>query len=112
MSFSWSFIQRVYSKVKYMFLSGELKCGEKISYNNMIDAFEYWFSIEIADRSSILSTFLGIKSIDAKPYQKGFIRPPYETLPEHMKFISAIKKKNIEVAELALKNHNQKDCKF
>jgi len=35
MSFSGSFIQLVYSKVKELFLFGELKCEEKISYKNM-----------------------------------------------------------------------------
>jgi len=59
-------------------------------------------------RNKYLERMMAMTNILSTTYQRGLIRPPLETLPEHIEIISAIKERNIKVAELTLKNHIQK----
>ena len=43
-----------------------------------------------------------------KCYQKGLIRPPEETLEEHIDIINAIKENNAEKAQLLMMDHHFK----
>lgn len=46
--------------------------------------------------------------IQARIVQIGIMRPPEETLPEHLELVEAIENRNREKAESALKNHLRK----
>jgi len=58
-----------------------------------------------ASRNRYLSRMFIVGNILSKTYQKGLIREPEETLPEHESIIEAISFRDPELAEELMKNH-------
>jgi len=58
-----------------------------------------------ASRNRYLSKMFIVGNILSKTYQKGLIREPEDTLPEHERIIEAIGLGNPELAEELMKNH-------
>ncbi len=61
-----------------------------------------------ASRNRYLSKMFIVGNILSKTYQRGLIREPRETLPEHEQIIEAISSRNPELAEELMKSHIQK----
>jgi DNA-binding GntR family transcriptional regulator len=98
-------IHRLQSFFKGLKISGHVKSVEKYAKE---DRRFHNFLIEIGG-DELLSNILETYSIITSSYQGGFrgglVRPPQETLPEHLAMIEAIVRKEPEKAELTARLH-------
>ncbi len=68
-------------------------------------------SILLASENTIITDFIKNFDFIIKCYQKGLIRPPEETLPEHKEIISAVKAGDAEKAQNLIMAHHLKTMK-
>jgi DNA-binding GntR family transcriptional regulator len=66
---------------------------------------KFHFLIKEKCGNSILSRVEMLGNVHVLAYQRGLLRPPKETLPEHMEIIKALEARNAEKAEEVMRMH-------
>jgi len=82
---------------------------DKEEYRNYIKADQEFHEkiIELCGNSIIIDFDRNFNFV-MKSYQKGLIRPPEETLSEHLEIVSAIKERNSQKAQALITSHHLK----
>ena len=75
----------------------------------MVDK-EFHEQILLRSENSIIKQFIQDFDYIIRCYQKGLIREPSETLPEHKAIITAARERDAEKAQLLLMRHHMSSC--
>ena len=106
-NFEPSYLEDLFTKFDSFTLP--ISSAEEIARYQMVDK-EFHEQILLRSENSIIKQFIQDFDYIIRCYQKGLIREPSETLPEHKAIITAARERDAEKAQLLLMRHHMSSC--